>query len=139
MSFDIYGNNLKRGHCEIHPHVAEEYPCSQCVMESQRREVAQSSQNEAWKLLDENTHLKAKIKELEDKYQTSCRSWRDVVQVKENRIIELKQVKTKKVKRGELYNTISGFAISINDCGLLHTEICELLGELVEQDKGGAE
>jgi microsomal dipeptidase-like Zn-dependent dipeptidase len=65
MSFDIYGNNLKRGHCEVHHHVEEEYPCSQCVMESQHREVAQSSKNEACKLLDENDHLNDKIDELE--------------------------------------------------------------------------
>jgi len=34
MSFDIYGNNLRRGHCEVHPHVHEEYPCSVCLTES---------------------------------------------------------------------------------------------------------
>ena len=37
MSFDIYGNNLRRGHCEVHPHVHEEYPCSVCLAESQRQ------------------------------------------------------------------------------------------------------
>ncbi|HHQ4697433.1 TPA: hypothetical protein ACSP2Q_000075 [Aeromonas veronii] len=36
MSFDIYGNQLRRGYCEVHPHVHEEYPCSVCVAEKQR-------------------------------------------------------------------------------------------------------
>lgn len=34
MSYDIYGNNLRRGHCEVHPHVHEEYPCSICYIEN---------------------------------------------------------------------------------------------------------
>ena len=33
MSFDIYGNNLRRGHCEVHPNVHEEFPCSLCLRE----------------------------------------------------------------------------------------------------------
>lgn len=34
MSWDIYGNPLARGHCEVHPHVHEEYPCSVCIAEN---------------------------------------------------------------------------------------------------------
>ena len=30
MSFDIYGQNLRRGYCEVHPDVPEEYPCFFC-------------------------------------------------------------------------------------------------------------
>jgi len=37
MSYDIYGNNLKRGHCEVHPQVAEEYPCSLCYQQDESR------------------------------------------------------------------------------------------------------
>ena len=33
MSFDIYGNPLRRGYCEVHPQVAEEYPCQLCHTE----------------------------------------------------------------------------------------------------------
>lgn len=33
MAWDIYGNPLERGHCEVHPHVHEEYPCSVCMSE----------------------------------------------------------------------------------------------------------
>lgn len=33
MSFDIYGGRLRGGHCEVHPDVAETYPCSVCLDE----------------------------------------------------------------------------------------------------------
>lgn len=36
MPFDIYGNNLRNGYCEVHPYVHEEYPCSMCYMENER-------------------------------------------------------------------------------------------------------
>jgi hypothetical protein len=43
MSWDIYGNTLRKGYCEVHPHVQEEYPCSLCYAESrindQRRAI----------------------------------------------------------------------------------------------------
>lgn len=29
--WDIYGERLTRGHCKVHPHVAEEYPCIVCI------------------------------------------------------------------------------------------------------------
>lgn len=38
MKTDIYGNSLRPGHCEVHPQVAEEYPCSLCIKE---REIQQ--------------------------------------------------------------------------------------------------
>ena len=38
MSFDIYGNDLARGHCEVHPYVHEEYPCSVCMMDNRRKQ-----------------------------------------------------------------------------------------------------
>jgi len=36
MAYDIFGNNLRRGYCEVHPHVAEEYTCCMCMMESKQ-------------------------------------------------------------------------------------------------------
>jgi hypothetical protein len=39
MGFDIYGNRLLPGHCEVHPHVHEEYPCSVCLSEAQRSQA----------------------------------------------------------------------------------------------------
>lgn len=41
MSYDIYGEPLRRGHCEVHPHVHEEYPCSVCLAEKQRHGTKQ--------------------------------------------------------------------------------------------------
>ncbi len=38
MAFDVYGNHLKPGYCEVHPDVREEYPCSECIGESHRPE-----------------------------------------------------------------------------------------------------
>ena len=33
MAFDIYGNHLRPGYCEVHPDVKEEYPCRLCMEE----------------------------------------------------------------------------------------------------------
>lgn len=46
MAWDIYGNNLRRGYCEVHPHVQQEYPCDICCRErrdsdNQRKEHEQ--------------------------------------------------------------------------------------------------
>jgi hypothetical protein len=51
MAYDIYGNNLRRGHCEVHPDVHEEYPCSLCYMEQSKhkeREMAEREHYEQW-------------------------------------------------------------------------------------------
>lgn len=37
MSFDIYGERLARGHCEVHPWVHSEYPCPVCLEQSAKR------------------------------------------------------------------------------------------------------
>lgn len=34
MAYDIYGERLASGHCEVHPWVGESYPCSLCYAES---------------------------------------------------------------------------------------------------------
>ena len=68
MSFDIYGNNLARGHCEVHPHVAEEYPCSLCMAESNRKEDFNASQELEYHLgqcQERIEELETKIKKLE--------------------------------------------------------------------------
>lgn len=36
MAFDIYGNVLRRGYCEVHPDMPEGYPCSECMQKHQR-------------------------------------------------------------------------------------------------------
>lgn len=37
MSWDIYGNPLRRGYCEVHPDVHQEYPCSICMAAKQQQ------------------------------------------------------------------------------------------------------
>ena len=41
MGYDIYGQNLVSGHCEVHPHVAQTYPCSLCYAETDNRQQQQ--------------------------------------------------------------------------------------------------
>ena len=36
MSYDIYGQHLRPGHCEVHPEVHQPYPCDLCLMESEK-------------------------------------------------------------------------------------------------------
>jgi len=45
MSWDIYGNPLRRGHCEVHPHVHEEYPCSLCLSAKQSNDAIEQSRD----------------------------------------------------------------------------------------------
>lgn len=40
MAFDIYGNYLRPGHCEVHPEVPEEFPCYRCIEESAESDYA---------------------------------------------------------------------------------------------------
>lgn len=50
MSWDIYGNPLTRGHCEVHPHVAEEYPCFVCIAEKEKHAIDRERELEHHKL-----------------------------------------------------------------------------------------
>jgi hypothetical protein len=45
----------------------------------------------------------------------------------------------KKISKMSIYLAIASFSMTEENCELLHTKICNLLGDLVEQDKGGAE
>ena len=46
MSWDIYGEPLRRGHCEVHPHVHEEYPCSVCIADKRSSDQQGGYENE---------------------------------------------------------------------------------------------
>lgn len=37
MAWDIYGERLEPGHCEVHPYVNVEYPCHVCLEERKRQ------------------------------------------------------------------------------------------------------
>ena len=62
MSFDIYGNPLQRGHCEVHPHVHEEYPCSVCMAETRQKVDYYNKQESAYIM----SNLEQRIKVLEE-------------------------------------------------------------------------
>lgn len=44
MPYDIYGNDLRRGYCEVHPHVQQEYPCDLCYREIQAEDAKRKQQ-----------------------------------------------------------------------------------------------
>lgn len=75
MSWDIHGNPLRRGHCEVHPNVHEEFPCSTCLMDRKYREspadkLAETehylgqAQEQIQKLMDDNVRLMAALGEI---------------------------------------------------------------------------
>jgi len=39
MAFDIYGNHLRPGYCEVHPDYYGEYPCDLCLEDSRCRQT----------------------------------------------------------------------------------------------------
>ncbi len=47
MSYDIWGNTLRSGHCEVHPWVHEEYPCSVCMAENREYQMQKERDEEA--------------------------------------------------------------------------------------------
>ena len=63
MSFDIYGQHLRPGYCEVHPDVPEEYPCLYCrirhaeneTKEREYRETCKQQEKEYFEYLSENT------------------------------------------------------------------------------------
>lgn len=67
MAFDIFGNRLRPGYCEVHPDIAEEYPCSLCT-ENRQQDERQSRQ---------------------DRYDEEIREWEEsmAVQVEEERLL----------------------------------------------------
>lgn len=49
MPYDIFGDRLEHGHCEVHPWVNVEYPCHVCVdgRRQHEQELAMRDQYEA--------------------------------------------------------------------------------------------
>ena len=67
MAFDIFGERLERGHCEVHPWVHQAYPCSVCLLELQQS--SNDPQHDYMQahleaLQSENNALKESIREL---------------------------------------------------------------------------
>lgn len=51
MSWDIFGNPLARGHCEVHPDVPEPYPCSRCVYTNAQARWVKEMEEEYYKAM----------------------------------------------------------------------------------------
>lgn len=65
MSFDIYGNNLLRGHCEVHPYVHEPYPCSVCFRDADEQKRMREQEYEHYRALEieQSLMMEAEYKE----------------------------------------------------------------------------
>jgi hypothetical protein len=57
MAWDIYGDTLERGHCEVHPWVHCEYPCPTCIAEQKRNQELKRQENEHYAAI-EREHYK---------------------------------------------------------------------------------
>ena len=63
MPYDIYGNNLRNGFCEVHPYVEQEYPCQICWQEIEREEQRQRENREHSQLQNEQYHLQTTLQQ----------------------------------------------------------------------------
>lgn len=57
MAFDIYGNYLKPGYCEVHADVHESYPCRICMDDEQKdahyRDLYEQEKRQYFELLEQ--------------------------------------------------------------------------------------
>ncbi len=63
MAYDIYGNVLRQGYCEVHPDVPEPYPCSECYQEvevrcEEERMVQEMMEKEMRRQMEEDMRTK---------------------------------------------------------------------------------
>jgi len=64
MAYDIYGNDLRRGYCEVHPHVNQEYPCDLCCVNNkkeQERNYNKEMQNQYYNDLEKHHSVRVLI------------------------------------------------------------------------------
>ena len=67
MAYDIYGNILERGHCEVHPWVNESYPCPECIGDNKQSQQYPEPQYPEPTLFDQCMPAKEKLQECFDK------------------------------------------------------------------------
>jgi hypothetical protein len=101
MSYDIYGNTLRRGFCEVHPHVNEEYPCSLCYAETNNKN-ARKQQEQEYHRQQEKEH--DRIQELESLLRDKLKEDYEISIRMSKRIKESQQseIQTLKSERDEL-------------------------------------
>lgn len=54
MGFDIYGNHLRPGYCEVHPDVPEEYPCRLCHLDKEESKKVPVSRFQIFRILHDS-------------------------------------------------------------------------------------
>ncbi len=92
MSWDIYGEKLERGHCEVHPWVGEEYPCTICIntQENNRKQEEAYRQHELeWYKAIEEEQRHLYLIENDDEYKI-------LSETEENLLKQLSIIKEKK-------------------------------------------
>lgn len=70
MAWDIYGNTLTRGHCEVHPQVAQEYPCYICMEESRKADEQRRQEREQRKAYERDYEQHLKMEAMPDRIFT---------------------------------------------------------------------
>lgn len=68
LSWDIYGNQLTQGHCEVHPHVGEEYPCFVCIGDKREYSIDRDRELGHHKLKIVECTLSRLVDELSDSF-----------------------------------------------------------------------
>jgi len=71
MSFDIYGNNLRSGYCEVHPDVHQSYPCSLCYAERKKVDDAKRMKKEHYRQMEINHQRDMEIEEQKHSFARS--------------------------------------------------------------------
>ena len=71
MSYDIYGNNLRSGYCEVHPQVHESYPCSLCYAEGDKRNYDKRQENEYYRQMEIDHQRDMEIEEQKHSFARS--------------------------------------------------------------------
>lgn len=51
MTFDIYGQPLRFGHCEVHPDVGHDYPCPLCLSDLDQRNRERAEEAAYWEAM----------------------------------------------------------------------------------------
>ena len=72
MQFDIYGERLRSGFCEVHPWVAMEYPCSQCYAEHESNRMQKDQYDREMREQEERHYAEL--------FAAECAPWFEVIE-----------------------------------------------------------
>jgi hypothetical protein len=96
MPYDIYGNPLRNGYCEVHPTVQEYYPCHICEQEREVFENYTDEQKEAFYQsvvdLAKNSIPKFNVKEMTNKFHKEMTQGLDSLKVRDDIVNKIDNV-----------------------------------------------